>query len=541
MRFDVAENEEVRILLTVLLLPENHKIVHMFEISSIYGTRAVGKKGTVELNDIPRYALALVIAISFLIQAYFWLFRNPLAYEDIRLFSNGARSTKFPSPLSLIAGRSIERTSKVGEAIGQELVACGINCNIAPVVQHVIDLAAEPSEELSRLREDLEYVSSHAVAFAQGLHRAGVVTCVTEVLPMSLQEVYRRFLDDTNVDKDAFDVIKSELQPLRHLLENGAIDSIMLSSCTSNFDDAETSIKATKFVVDEVVRKHLKFQGPVIVAQADPSDESIMCPVHEPLRALLSGSDMALLKQDIDSQQASVGAMYAAIEADPQLRLAVSASYERVKSMKARRLLSLPEAEAPSLPYLVSTHRTLAEAAYRASITALQPGLSPLTSLPSGSTILLLTPTVPPINGLDQQFDPFEPLGRALSRFQPRIRHVPYTLSSGLSPTHLAFLSRVAAVVLVLATTTSILADAQTEIWNDVERSLSNMEVSRSKTARLVVSAGDVRDLYQEDLLGKGWWGVACWDYHQGALEAVAEVLGGQREATGVLPIKTRR
>ena len=401
-------------------------------------------------------------------------------------------------------------------------------------------MAAEPSEESLRLREDLEYVSSHAVAFAHGLLRAGVVTCVSEVLPRSLQEVYRRFLNDTNVDKDAFDVIKSELQPLRYLLENGTVDSIMLSSCTSNFDDAEMSTKATKFVIDEVVRKHLKFLGPVIVARADPSDETVICPVHEPLRALLSGSDMVILTQNTESHKASVSAIHAAIEADSQLRSAISASYERVKTMK-RKLSLLPDAATSSLPILVSTHRNLAEAAYRASITAVQPSLSPLVSLPSGSTILLLTPTVPPVTGLNQQSDPFEPLGRALSRSQPRIRHVPYTLSSGLSATHLAFLDRVTAVVLVLATTTSVLADAQIEIWTDVEKNLSEMEVNRQKTARLIVSAGNIRDLYQEEMLGQGWWGVACWDYSQGALEAVAEVLGGQREATGVLPIDIRR
>ena len=335
-------------------------------------------------------------------------------------------------------------------------------------------------------------------------------------------------------------MIESELQPLRYLLENGAVDSIMLSSCTSNFDDTDTSTKATKFVIDEVVRKHLKFPGPVIVAQADPSDESVVCLVHEPLRALLSGSDMVILRQNIESQMASVSAIHAATEANPQLRSAISTSYERVKAMK-RKLSSLPDAEISTLPLLVSTHRTLAEAAYRASITALQPSLSPLVSLPSGSTILLLTPTVPPLTGLNQQSDPFEPLGRALSQSQPRIRHVPYTLSSGLSSTHLAFLDRVAAVVLVLATTTSVLADAQIEIWEDVERNLSEMEINRQKTARLIVSAGDIRDLYQEEMLGKDWWGVACWDYSQGALEAVAEVLGGHREATGVLPINIRR
>ncbi|MCJ1418233.1 hypothetical protein MMC32_004580 [Xylographa parallela] len=367
-----------------------------------------------------------------------------------------------------------------------------------------------------------------------------VVTCVTEVLPRSLQEVYRRFLNDTDIDKDAFDVIKNEFQALEYLLENGVVDSIMLSSCTSNFDDTETSIKTTKFVINEVLRKHLKFLGPVIVAQADPADESVICPVHEPLRALLSGSDMVILRQGIESQRASVSAICAATEVDPQLRAEISTSYERVIAMK-RKLSSLPDAKTSSLPLLVSTHRTLADAAYRSSITALQPTPSPIVSLPSGATILLLTPTVPPVIDLNQQSDPFEPLGRALSRSQPRIRHVPYTLSSGLSSTHLAFLDRVAAVVLVLATITSVLADAQIEIWNDVERNLSKMEVNRQKTARLVVSAGDIRDLYQAEMLGKGWWGVACWDYNQSALEAVAEVLGGKSEATGVLPVNIRR
>ena len=439
-----------------------------------------------------------------------------------------------------MAARSTERTSAIGEGVGKELIACGINCNIAPVVQHIIGLAAEPSEESLRLREDLEYISSHAVAFTKGLHRAGVVTCVTEVLPRSLQETYRRFLNDTDIDNDAFDLIENELQPLRYLLENGAVDSIMLSSCTSNFDDAEISTRATKFVIDEAIRKNLRFRGPVIVAQTDSSEELITCPVHEPLRALFSGSDMVFLMQDYDTQRTSVDAMHAAIEADPQLRSAISASFERIKGLKG--LFSSSSAtQASSLPLLVSAHRALAETAYRASITTVQHSISPLLSLPSGSTILLLTPTLPPLTVLNQPSDPFEPLGRALSRFQPRIRHVPYTLSSGLSATHLTFLSRVAAVVLVLASTTSILVDAQIEIWSDVERSLSQAEVNRQKTARLVVSAGDVGDLYAGDMLGKGWWGVACWDYNQGALEAVAEVLGGQREATGKLPIKIRR
>ena len=58
------------------------------------------------------------------------------------------------------------------------------------------------------------------------------------------------------------------------------------------------------------------------------------------------------------------------------------------------------------------------------------------------------------------------------------------------------------------------------------------------ETIRKVVgSAGDPRDLKGD---WGAWWGVCCFDYSQDALEAVAEVMVGQRVATGVLPVRLR-
>jgi hypothetical protein len=65
--------------------------------------------------------------------------------------------------------------------------------------------------------------------------------------------------------------------------------------------------------------------------------------------------------------------------------------------------------------------------------------------------VLLLTPAVVP---LDQSptnaSDPFEPLGKALARTHPWIRHVPYTKERGITGSHVAFIKRARVVIFML-------------------------------------------------------------------------------------------
>ncbi|EXL64230.1 hypothetical protein FOPG_19498, partial [Fusarium oxysporum f. sp. conglutinans race 2 54008] len=65
--------------------------------------------------------------------------------------------------------------------------------------------------------------------------------------------------------------------------------------------------------------------------------------------------------------------------------------------------------------------------------------------------VLLLTPAVVP---LDQSpanaSDPFEPLGKALARTHPWIRHVPYSKERGITGIHVAFIKRARVVIFVL-------------------------------------------------------------------------------------------
>lgn len=81
-----------------------------------------------------------------------------------------------------------------------------------------------------------------------------------------------------------------------------------------------------------------------------------------------------------------------------------------------------------------------------------------LSNLASSGTVLLFTPVVHPAGSVkatsktaaQMNIDPFESLGRALSRYHKRIRHVPYVPRIGFTETHDAFLSQADAVIVVM-------------------------------------------------------------------------------------------
>ena len=410
-----------------------------------------------------------------------------------------------------------------------------------PVIDPVTDLV-EPSEVSRRWGNNFGTVSNFTAAFVQGLHQAGVATCATQALSISLQESYRRAGNDGELDEEFIELIESEVALLVHLSNNEALDAIMLSSCLHGFSEATRARKAVRFVVEKIIRGYLGFQGPVVANWSLPH-ESRTCLVHAPLGAFLSGIDMVFLPNLVGLYDEGRFAIHAAMEKEPSLQLAIFKSSERVTAMKTKFLnwsAAQSYLSSDRVTTLLDSNHKLVRSAYRASITSLQSSSSPLISLPATSVILLLTPSISPLDFSLQRSDPFEPLGHALSRRMPRIRHVPYTLSAGLTPTHLAFLSRARAVVLVLANASSALTEAQLEVWIDVEKIIAQTESIAGTTVRIVVSAGDVRELYHQNMLGSGWWGIACWDFTKQALEAVAEVLSGEREATGQLPITIR-
>lgn len=438
--------------------------------------------------------------------------------------------------MSLAAGRSTAEISKVGEAIGRELSSIGINWYLVPTV-NCATILTEPLEASERFSDDIQAVSRYAAAFLEGLSTSGVACCPLVDLTATLQEVYRL---NGGSELDIEETLRREdVQPLRHAVGTGALSSLLLTAPFDQVGDVSRASVSYQKIIQQLVREHLRYEGLLISDCSQNSTEADYCIKHGPLRALLSGSDMVILPSDYDDQVASIQAIHAAVRSSHLATSTAIEAVERIRSFKAEHITE-PDTLRPSIDR--TQHAALAQESYRRSTTALSATTSPLVDLPTTSILLLLTPSVPPLStsALTPGSDPFEPLGRALADFHPRTRHVPYTLSAGFTSTHSAFLERASAIILVLCNPSSAFEESQEELISAVQSQLRKRESTSGaqKVGKVVLAAGDPRDLNQPL---EGWWEVCSYEYTPGALKAAAEVITGQRTATGRLPVKLSR
>ena len=336
----------------------------------------------------------------------------------------------------------------------------------------------------------------------------------------------------------------TEVQAISRLQQTRSLERLHLTSSISEYDDLHAAQWSFQTVLQRLLRDRLGYRGLITVAsEFRPRADVGPCATHAPLRTLLSGSDLAILPTDPDTQRESIQAIYAAVGTPIFPFSALHGAADRISLFGSQNpsgaLRPTPALEPNDL---AQQHRSLIQESYRASTTALSTGPSPLLGIPTTSILLLLTPSVPPLPGPNYtpNVDPFEPLGRAIARFHNRTRHVPYTLSAGVTSTHAAFLERAAAIVLVLCNTSSAFVETQVEFVRAVQDCLQARESQpgEQEVRKIALAAGDPRDL-RKPL--DGWWEICCYEYTPGALEAATEVLLGQRTATGTLPIRLGR
>jgi beta-N-acetylhexosaminidase len=87
-----------------------------------------------------------------------------------------ARGSSFPGNLALGAVDDVALTRRVAAAIGGELAAVGVNMNLAPVADVVVDPAAAIVGVRS-FGSDPQLVARHVAAFVEGLQETGVAAC----------------------------------------------------------------------------------------------------------------------------------------------------------------------------------------------------------------------------------------------------------------------------------------------------------------------------------------------------------------------------
>jgi beta-N-acetylhexosaminidase len=130
-----------------------------------------------------------------------------------------ATGSSFPGNLALGAVDDVELTRRVAAAIGGELAAMGLNLDLAPVADVIVD-AANPIVGVRSFGSDPELVARHVAAFVEGLQSVGVAGCAKH-FPGHGETAADSHLELPTAEIDRETLVRRALPPFRAAVEAG--------------------------------------------------------------------------------------------------------------------------------------------------------------------------------------------------------------------------------------------------------------------------------------------------------------------------------
>src|SRR5258708_16333473 len=390
----------------------------------------------------------------------------------------GPEATAFPGNMALGATGSAALTREVAEATGQELLAHGINMNLAPSVD-VNSTPANPVIGVRSFGERAEDVARLGVAAVEGYRAAGVVSTLKHfpghgdtavdshldlpVLPYALQR-----LDEV------------ELLPFRAGIAAGA-PCIMTAHVALPALTAGKLIPASVSgaVVRGLLRERLGFDGVVMTDCLEMqaiSDTIGIAPAA--VMALAAGNDLVLISHLVERQLGGIEAVRQAVRTGTLEERRIAEAAARVIQGKRRYLRwdagATAGATAGARAVVGSAaHRELADRAYARSVTLMRDpgGLVPLDLAPQTRLVVLAPAAQTVSQAVDLPFT-LEPLVQRLRQYQPLVSGRSAHMSPGVTLEHLGLAPE---DVPVLVTVNAYMESAQAEVIGRLARSAAKV------------------------------------------------------------------
>jgi beta-N-acetylhexosaminidase len=222
--------------------------------------------------------------------------------------------SSYPSAAGLGALDDPSLTEEVAAAIASELVAAGVNWNLAPVAD--VNVPANPVIGVRAFGSDAALVARHVAAAVRGTQRLGVAACAKHF------PGHGATLEDSHLGlPEVAGPVESGLEPFRTAVAAG-VASVMTAHIKVHADAATLD----PLIVDGLLRRRLGFDGVVIAdaldmkgvsARHDAADAAVL--------ALEAGVDAVIVGRDLG--EAAVERIVAALEARlPPERLAEAAA-----------------------------------------------------------------------------------------------------------------------------------------------------------------------------------------------------------------------
>jgi beta-N-acetylhexosaminidase len=281
--------------------------------------------------------------------------------EGGRVARLGPPFTQWPSPSVVGAVGSIKLTYALGEAIARELLAVGINMNMAPV----LDVQTNPANPVIGDRSfgaDPQMVAQLGTAFFWG-HRDVGVLAVGKHFPGHGDTAVDSHLALPVVPHELARLLEVELAPFIEVIGEG-IGALMTAHLLLPALDPERPATLSAPILTDLLRGRMRFSGLVMsddllmrgIADSTPPGEAAV-------RFLEAGGDLILICQDETAQREALAAVAEAVERGRLSEARVEESRDRIARAKAQYVRQASSVSSDALRQVVGcdAHRRLAE------------------------------------------------------------------------------------------------------------------------------------------------------------------------------------
>jgi beta-N-acetylhexosaminidase len=254
--------------------------------------------------------------------------------EGGRISRLAGEFTRLPTNKAIGEKNNSELSFNIGNILGEELKAFGLNLDFAPV----LDINSNPKNPIIGDRSfgaNSEVVSSLGVSTMKGIQAQGIASGVKHFPGHG----------DTSVDShiglpvvyNDLNRLKSfELLPFSKAIANGA-DMVMVAHILLPKIDRDNPASFSKAVSTDVLRNYLKYDGVVI------TDDMTMGAVvknydigQSAVKSLNAGTDIILVCHDFDKESAVINAITKAVENNIISEKSIDEKLQRVLKLKMK-------------------------------------------------------------------------------------------------------------------------------------------------------------------------------------------------------------
>lgn len=245
--------------------------------------------------------------------------------------------SRIPGNMSLGAADDLSLTEATARLAAKEMLALGINFNFAPCID-VNNNPANPVIGVRSFGENPLKVAEHGVAAITGYQQQGVIATAKHFPGHGDTAVdSHRGLASVPHDKERLNAV--ELLPFRHAIEAG-VDAIMTAHVIfPAFEPDGIPATLSRKVLTDLLRTELGYQGVIVTDCLEMHAISKESGIAEgAVQSLQAGADLVLVSHTLSDQIAAIEAVKKAVKEGRITEERINQSVERVLRLKEQRL-----------------------------------------------------------------------------------------------------------------------------------------------------------------------------------------------------------